>query len=185
MFDNHFAQELWLDFAGKRWDALAFHIMAENDVTLKQMLVKNIPGGIGGPAQLSGQSLRVVREEKKAKLESDKSESMSMQRELHKLQVLEFAQKQDVRNANAATGIMQQIRELLKLKADFVKYKDQDMVDDCNKDILELKASLALSRQQPVTPSQTPLPPSQTPTLPRADRFSPTPTPVSLTYPDA
>ena len=156
--------------------------MSEHDVTLKQMLVKNIPGGIGGPVlgPLSGQSSRVVKEEKRAKLESDKSESMSMQREIHKLQVLEFEKKQDVRDANAATEIMQKIRSLLKLKADFVKYKDQDMVTNCDTEILELKASLALLRSLPVTPSSTP-------TLPRGDRLSldtQTPTPVSLIYCD-
>ena len=181
LFRSHFAQELWLDFAGKRWDSLAFHIMSEQHVTLKQMLVKNIPGGIGGPvlAQLSGQSSRVVKEEKKAKLESDKSESMSMQREIHKLQVLEYEKKQNVRDANAATELMQKIRSLLKLKADFVKYKDQDMAANCDTEIVDLKASLAGLRLLPVTPSQTP-------TLPRGDRhlLTPTPTPVTLIYPD-
>jgi hypothetical protein len=123
--------------------------MCEQFQDLKQVLEKTIPGGVGGP--ITGGSYRSKTEEKRKELASTASESMSMQRELHSLQVNELKCRESEHSANAPTKIMQMIRKQLKLKKEFDELGDQQMVDTCAAQVVILKAQLGLLPQQPAT----------------------------------
>jgi len=150
-------QEQWLDFATKRWDTLAFHMMVESLQCLRATMVKNVPNGKGGPepaslpaVALPGAPPRHVLNIERQAAAVRANEQLQMQRELHELQVGAMRNKQRLQLGSEATAIMQKIRELIVLKNAFTTLPATDMADIAQADIDALKSQLIKTeRPQP------------------------------------